>query len=110
MAGAFIVVFNRIPALIAAVEANARSAVKSTADSIAQDARARAPVDTGFLKGSIESVSLATGKSAEVRVGAYYGPYVEFGTYKMAAQPFLYPAAQAHADEFIDKVGRGAFG
>jgi HK97 gp10 family phage protein len=51
------------------------------------------------LRSSIESVSIEAGKSAEVRVGAPYAAFVEFGTYKMAARPYLYPAFQEHAEE-----------
>ena len=95
----FIVVFNRIPALMAAVEAQSRSAPKRVADRIAADARTRAPVATGYLRSTIESVSVERGKTAEVRVGAEYAAYQEYGTYKMAAQPFLTPAFSAHAKE-----------
>lgn len=95
----FIVVFNRIPELMARVEAVSRAAPKRVADRIATDARSRAPVDTGALRSSIESVSVEAGKSAEVQVGVEYGAYVEYGTYKMAAQPYLSPAFEAHAKE-----------
>jgi len=100
----FIIVFNRIPELIAAVEATSRRAPKKVADRIASTARSLAPVRTGALRGSIESVSLTRGKEAEVRVGVDYAKFVEYGTYKMAAQPFLTPAVTAHADEFIAEV------
>ena len=83
---------NRIPELMLRIEATSRSAPKKVADLIAASARKRAPYKTGFLRRSIESVSISTGKVAEVRVGADYGRYVEFGTYKMSAQPFLLPA------------------
>ena len=106
----FIVVFNRIPALIASVEATSRSAPKRVADKIAVDARARAPVATGYLRSSIKSVSTAAGKSADVRADASYAAFVEYGTYKMAAQPFLYPAFQAHADELSMALGAAAGG
>lgn len=102
-----IVVFNHIPALIAAVEANSRAAVKSTADKIRDDAKARAPVDTGYLRSSIVSTSVSTGKEAEIQVGAEYGIYVEYGTYKMGARPFLSPAVAAHVDDFAAEIGRG---
>lgn len=95
----FIVVFNRLPELVAEIEASSRSAPKRVADRIASDARARAPVQTGYLRSSIESASIEAGKSAEVYVGAEYGAYVEYGTYKMAARPFLTPAFEAHAHE-----------
>lgn len=95
----FIVIFNRIPALIAEIEAVSRAAPKRVADRIVSDARSRAPVQTGYLRSSISSVSVESGKSANVVVGAPYAAYVEYGTYKMAARPFLTPAFEAHAKE-----------
>lgn len=96
----YVVIFNRIPELIAAVEAQSRLAPKYVADKIVADAQARAPVDTGYLRSSIHSESKSAGKEADVIVDAPYGVFVEYGTYKMAAQPFLTPAVEAHKDEF----------
>ena len=99
-----VIVYNHLPALIAAVEANSRSAPKRVADRIAQTAKGLAPVDTGALRDSIVSVSIESGKKADVMATAEYAPYVEMGTYKMAAQPFLYPATQQHAEEFFAEI------
>lgn len=64
----------------------------ATARHLQVRARQLAPVDTGFLRNSIEV--LKTGDlSAVVFVGAEYGVYVEFGTRRMRAQPFFTPAA-----------------
>lgn len=97
--GGFIVVFNRIPEVIARVEATSRSAPKRVADVILRDAQARAPVRTGELRASGESVSIESGKSAEVRFNALYAGFVEYGTYKMSARPYLTPAFEAHKHE-----------
>lgn len=102
--GGFIIVFNRIPEMIGRVEAASRAAPKKVADSIRDDARSRAPVATGFLRSTIESVSIESGKSAEVFVGASYAAFVEYGTYKMAARPFLSPAFEAHAKELGTEI------
>jgi HK97 gp10 family phage protein len=98
-AAGFFVVYNIIPELVARVEAVSRAAPKRVADRVAAAARSYAPVQTGFLRSSIESVSIEAGKSAEVQVGADYAAYVEYGTYKMAARPFLTPAFEDHAKE-----------
>lgn len=58
--------------------------------SLAQD---MCPVDTGDLKGSI-AVS-GDGLSGQVSAGSAHAGFVELGTAKMAAQPFLYPAFSA---------------
>lgn len=55
-------------------------------------ARKLAPVDTGWLKGSIEE------KDGNVVVSAPHAVYVEFGTEHMEAQPFLRPALDANKD------------
>jgi HK97 gp10 family phage protein len=104
----WVLIYNILPEVMAAVEANADLAVQQTAEDIVREARARAPVRTGYLRSSIGVVS-NWGKEADIGAGAPYAPYVEFGTYKMAAQPFLYPAVVANADKFFDRVGRGFF-
>jgi HK97 gp10 family phage protein len=49
------------------------------------------PVDTGKLRASITPV-VQSWAEAYVGTNTVYAPYVEFGTRKMAAQPFLEPA------------------
>lgn len=48
---------------------------------------AQAPVDTGFLKNSVRGE--ASGSIGVVRVGAEYGAYVNYGTRRMAPNPFF---------------------
>lgn len=103
--GGFIVVFNRIPQVIAEVEANAQRTVARVADRIRDDAQGRAPVETGHLRSSITSA--AHGKEAEIGAEAEYAAYVEYGTRHAKAQPFLSPAVEAAKDEFFD--GRNYF-
>lgn len=76
---------------IAAVKA--ARAVAKTAAMIESGAKQRAPVDTGTLRNSIDStVSILT---AEIGPTANYGAYVEYGTWKMAPQPYMGPSADA---------------
>lgn len=57
------------------------------------------PVDTGRLRNSITHAQ--AGKDTEViGTNMEYGPYVELGTHKQAAQPFLRPAAEGHGSEY----------
>lgn len=107
--GGFFIVYNRIPAVIAAVEANSIAAVARKADDIVRDAQSRAPVRTGHLRGSIQRIIVKRGKEATIFASAEYAPYVEFGTYKMAARPFLYPAVMSHQNDFFWSIGPGAF-
>ena len=57
---------------------------------IAVEAEKNCPVDTGYLKSTVFVTK--SGDDVEVGFEAPYASYVEFGTYKMAAQPFLRPA------------------
>lgn len=70
-----------------------RMVVKACAD-IQAGARSRCPVDTGFLRSSI-TTDIVRGSgvtTGEVGPTAHYGAYVEYGTWRMAAQPYLGPA------------------
>lgn len=56
------------------------------------------PVDTGNLRNSITHT--ADDDTAYIGTNVEYAPYVEFGTSKTAAQPYLRPAAQNHSEEY----------
>lgn len=50
-------------------------------------------VDTGALKSSIHAQQ-ESDLVWNVVAGVHYGPYLEFGTRRMAARPFMVPATQ----------------
>lgn len=54
-------------------------------------------VDTGRLRSSINwrLAADARGLLALIGTNVHYAPHVEFGTFRMRAQPFLRPALQA---------------
>lgn len=58
-------------------------------------AKVKAPVDTGFLRNSIQTVSV-TDREAVVAAGAEYAIYQEMGTRFMQAQPFMRPALESN--------------
>lgn len=62
-------------------------------------AKKQCPVDTGNLRNSITHAQVDENTEA-IGTNVEYGPYVELGTYKMAAQPFLRPAAEEHGTEY----------
>lgn len=78
----------------AVVSVKASAAVRKTAFDIEGDAKGYAPVDTGYLRSSIGTDVTGDGNVVTAVIGptASYGIYQEFGTYKMAAHPFLSPA------------------
>lgn len=43
--------------------------------------------------------------AAAVCVGAEYGMYVEYGTIRMPARPFMRQAVETHVDDAIDAIG-----
>lgn len=75
------------------------------------EAKALCPVSTeatrpggphGELRASI--TSRAEGLECEVGTNKEYAMYVEFGTYKMAAQPYLMPALKNKQAEIINAI------
>jgi len=57
------------------------------------------PVDTGNLRNSI-SHAQQDDNTVVIGTNVEYAPYVCLGTYKMAARPFLRPAAENHREEY----------
>lgn len=98
------IIENKIPFLVARVDATSRAAVMKVARGIKASARRIVPVLTGDLRDSIEATSVGYGREAEVTVGMYYGGYVEHGTRFMAAQPFLGPAVEEHREELLPEI------
>jgi HK97 gp10 family phage protein len=111
--------------------------VRRTAFDIEAGAKQRSPVDTGFLRASIYTVtdkdngyskakSEAKGKNpkaefadaegnvkpleAIVAVGAEYGIHVEYGARSAPAQPFLTPAVEAVKGQFEREIKKALEG
>lgn len=81
---------------------------ESPAGEVAKDLQRRAlqvdaaakrlcPVDTGRLRSSITNEIGQDGQGLVATIGTNveYAPYIELGTSRMAAQPFLLPALEA---------------
>lgn len=65
-------------------------------------AKRMAPVDTGRLRNSITHT--VNEDVAVIGTNVEYAAYVEMGTSKTKAQPYLRPAVQNHQDEYIRMV------
>lgn len=61
-------------------------------------AKLLAPVDTGRLRNSIAHA--VEGDAAYIGTNVEYAAYVEMGTSRAKAQPYLKPAATEHSDEY----------
>lgn len=62
------------------------------------------PVDTGRLRNSISHDTDMSVNAAIIGTNVEYAAYVELGTSKMRAQPYLRPAALEHSDEYKSLV------
>jgi HK97 gp10 family phage protein len=107
-----------------------RRATSAGAAIVRNDARKRAPVDTGEMKrdimmkrerdarggdttGAVYTVYVRSGKKSrmagkkrDVDRDSFYWKFLEFGTAKMAAQPFLRPAFEANKEAAIEAIGK----
>ena len=99
------VAWNRLPEIAAGVGPKIEKAVRAAAFATQSVAQQMAPVDTGNLRGSIRAEPLS---AIEYRVvaSAEYAVYVELGTSKMAAQPYLDPALRRTFPILVTALGR----
>lgn len=58
------------------------------------------PVDTGNLQGSITHEVDVDDNAVYIGTNVKYAPYVELGTSRQKAQPFLRPAASEHGAQY----------
>ena len=68
------------------------------------DAKRNCPVDEGLLRASIDHKLNNGTLSATVGSSLDYSKFLEFGTVKQRAQPYLYPALQSNQDNISADV------
>lgn len=105
-----------IPQIVVDMKERAFAEAAHTAQVIADDAKGRAPRlaeaisfpnferHPGELAESIEVRQIGT--AFAIGPVVYWGRFVEEGTVNMAAQPFLEPAAEEHAEPFFRAEAR----
>lgn len=74
---------------------------------VERDAKKNCPVDTGRLRASISHRLIGAGTNSpvvEVGTNVEYAKFVELGTSRMAAKPFLFPALTANSDRIKQEV------
>lgn len=104
------VVSNRLPQISAAIKPAVVNEVKVASFDIEAQAKAKVPVKTGTLRRSIHSVFSNGGLTGTIGPSVSYGKFVEFGTRRMGARPYMRPAAEAVLPKFAAAVKRALAG
>lgn len=84
------------------IKSGLQKGVAKGGEIVKSEAKSLCPVDTGHLRDSISK--RAAGNSCDIGTNVEYGIYQEFGTYKMAAHPFLYPALENKVSEVTEAI------
>ena len=94
---------RKLDALIATVPAQLEALLEIAARNIELKAKDRVPVDTGATKNSI---IVTKPRNFQRRIGpsTKYAPYLEFGTHRMPARPFLVPALKSEEPKLQSAV------
>jgi HK97 gp10 family phage protein len=78
--------------------------IAKTTFATGQRAKALAPRETGLLRSSITAVSRGLYGRVTVSGDAFYWRFVEYGTVKMAAKPFVRPSVEMEQPQFLERV------
>ena len=100
---------DKTEAVKKAIEAATVKALTGAALVVEGAAKTLSPVDTGNLRGSITHE--VNPDHAKVGTNVEYAPYLEYGTVKMAAQPYLRPGLdnnRAAVNKIISETYRAA--
>ncbi|APM39872.1 HK97-gp10 family putative phage morphogenesis protein [Clostridium kluyveri] len=100
-------ILNKLQRIGANISRLENKALKNAAEPVLQDAKANVPVRTGKLKKGLKITNVKKKEGVKyILVGVdrgdnseiFYGKFVEFGTSKMSARPFLQPAYEKNKD------------
>lgn len=83
--------------LVSQVKAEVDTRMRRCGEAMVTAAKQRAPIRTGHLQASIGYTYRQSDQTVQLYADAPYAIFVEFGTYKMIARPFLRPAMEAAA-------------
>lgn len=72
--------------------------LKEVGQYVSGEAKLRAPVDTGELKGSLGE-QVVNDNQVDIGTSVHYSDYVELGTSRQQAQPYLLPAFEENIEE-----------
>ena len=100
---------TKLNEIIAKLPGNRDKIVKAVAFEVLREAQQNAPVgETGMLHTNADVNTKYAGDGImSVEFYQEYAPYVELGTYKMAARPFLKPAVEAGEKKLVSLIKEG---
>lgn len=98
------VISNRLPEMPAQIRTAVATEVKRATLDVEAKAKALTPVKTGTLRRSIHSIFENGGLTGLVGPSVLYGKFVEFGTRRMGARPYMRPAAEQVLPRFVAAV------
>lgn len=100
-------ILNKLQSIGANVGRLENKALKNAAEPVLEDAKRNVPIKTGKLKKGLKITNVKRKEGAKyILVGVdrgdnseiFYGKFIEFGTSKMPAKPFLQPAYEKNKD------------
>lgn len=96
-------IMGQLGQIQAGMESKIDRAVQGAGIDCNKYAKQACPVDTGRLRSSIQYENKGLYKCI-CETTVYYAIFQEFGTYKMAAQPFMTPAYEQAKEELMAKL------
>ena len=97
------IVYNRFPQLARELQPAANDITKETMAEVLATAQRLCPVDTGTLRASL-TVEMEGPGAGVLYTDVSYAKFVNWGTVKMAARPFMEPAIEQSKLGFYAKM------
>lgn len=94
---------GRIKAAASDAGKEGTKALRESAKKVERGAKSRAPRRTGLLASDIYSATRG-GRTAQIVAPTRYALFNEYGTSKMAPQPFMAPALEAETGAYLGRV------
>lgn len=105
MAAKIVIKYNRLPQIAEHLPEAVSAIVRKAAFDVEANAKAVVPVDTGKLKNSISS-EFPTPTRAIIAPHTEYAHFVEYGTRRQRAKPYMRPAAEKVKAAFFEACRR----
>lgn len=105
MSARIVIKYNNLPRIAEQLPQAVSEIVRKAAYDVEAHAKSIVPVDTGKLKNSITS-EFPSQTKAIISPHTEYAAYVEFGTRRQRAKPYMRPAAERVAPAFLANMKR----